>query len=164
MRFPQKETAFSFIIILFAQNCKKKCHKEGKVGTHAGVLAVFKPRKGRLKIPVTPTGKPKLHVFPLRRAKGNKGLTPKSYELFQEKASTHAGVWAVFEKRQASRKYQSLRLVSRNSMFSLYAEQRKIRKIASQRRKFARKTNPRRVFRKRREFILLPAQRKPEPV
>ena len=31
MRFPQKETAFSFIIILFAQNCKKKCHKEGKV-------------------------------------------------------------------------------------------------------------------------------------
>ena len=72
MRFPQKETAFSFIIILFAQNCKKKCHKEGKVGTHAGVLAVFKPRKGRLKIPVAPTGKPKLHVFPLRRAKGNK--------------------------------------------------------------------------------------------
>ncbi len=31
MRFPQKETAFGFIIILFAQNCKKKCHKEEKV-------------------------------------------------------------------------------------------------------------------------------------
>ena len=39
----------------------------------------------------------------------------------------HVGVWAVFEKRQASKKYQSLRLVSRNSMFSLCAEQRKIR-------------------------------------
>ena len=43
-----------------------------QVFTHAGVLAVFKPRRGRLKIPVAPTGKLKLHVFPLRRAKENK--------------------------------------------------------------------------------------------
>ena len=43
---------------------------------HAGVLAVFKPRRGRLKIPVAPTGKLKLHVFPLRRAKENKGFSP----------------------------------------------------------------------------------------
>ena len=66
--------------------------------THAGVLAVFKPRRGRLKIPVAPTGKLKLHVFPLRRAKENKGfalstptspflkgLTPKSI-VFSPKA------------------------------------------------------------------------------
>ena len=44
----------------------------GRFFTHAGVLAVFKPRRGRLKIPVAPTGKLKLHVFPLRRAKENK--------------------------------------------------------------------------------------------
>ena len=44
----------------------------GRIFTHAGVLAVFKPRRGRLKIPVAPTGKLKLHVFPLRRAKENK--------------------------------------------------------------------------------------------
>lgn len=48
----------------------------GRVFTHAGVLAVFKPRRGRLKIPVAPTGKLKLHVFPLRRAKENKGFSP----------------------------------------------------------------------------------------
>ena len=48
----------------------------GRVFTHAGVLAVFKPRRGRLKIPVAPTGKLKLHIFPLRRAKENKGFSP----------------------------------------------------------------------------------------
>ena len=48
----------------------------GRFFTHAGVLAVFKPRRGRLKIPVAPTGKLKLHVFPLRRAKENKGFSP----------------------------------------------------------------------------------------
>ena len=48
----------------------------GRVFTHAGVLAVFKPRRGCLKIPVAPTGKLKLHVFPLRRAKENKGFSP----------------------------------------------------------------------------------------
>ena len=48
----------------------------GRFFTHTGVLAVFKPRRGSLKIPVAPTGKLKLHVFPLRRAKGNKGLAP----------------------------------------------------------------------------------------
>ena len=48
----------------------------GRFFTHAGVLAVFKPRRGRLKIPVVPTGKLKLHVFPLRRAKENKGFSP----------------------------------------------------------------------------------------
>ena len=84
----------------------------GRVFTHAGVLAVFKPRRGRLKIPVAPTGKLKLHVFPLHRAKENKGfalwtptspflkgLTPKSMALFQEsiRFSTHA----VFTLRRA---------------------------------------------------------------
>ena len=51
----------------------------GRLFTHAGVLAVFKPRRGRLKIPVAPTGKLKLHVFPLRRAKGNKARTGNRY-------------------------------------------------------------------------------------
>ena len=42
-----------------------------KVSADAGVLAVFETRKGIEKMPVAPTGKSKLHVFPLRRAKEN---------------------------------------------------------------------------------------------
>ena len=53
----------------------------GRFFTHAGVLAVFKPRRGCLKIPVVPTGKLKLHVFPLRRAKENKACTGNRYAL-----------------------------------------------------------------------------------
>ena len=34
-----------------------------KVSADAGVLAVFETRKGIEKIPVVPTGKPKLHVI-----------------------------------------------------------------------------------------------------
>ena len=59
---PLKRLDLNFLTSLF-----------GRIFTHAGVLAVFKPRRGRLKIPVAPTGKLKLHVFPLRRAKENKG-------------------------------------------------------------------------------------------
>ena len=43
---------------------------------HAGVLAVFETRKGIEKMSVAPTDKSKLHVFPLRRAKENKGFSP----------------------------------------------------------------------------------------
>ena len=42
-----------------------------KVSADAGVLAVFETRKGIEKMPVAPTGKSKLHVFSLRRAKEN---------------------------------------------------------------------------------------------
>ena len=42
-----------------------------KVSADAGVLAVFETRKGIEKMPVAPTGKSKLHVFPLHRAKEN---------------------------------------------------------------------------------------------
>ena len=38
---------------------------------YVGVLTVFETRKGIEKMPVVLTGKSKLHVFPLRRAKGN---------------------------------------------------------------------------------------------
>ena len=62
---PLKRLDLNFLTSLF-----------GRFFTHAGVLAVFKPRRGRLKIPVAPTGKLKLHVFPLRRAKENKGFSP----------------------------------------------------------------------------------------
>ncbi|MDY2713725.1 MAG: hypothetical protein SOV73_10440, partial [Candidatus Faecivivens sp.] len=79
----------------------------GRFFTHAGVLAVFKPRRGRLKIPVAPTGKLKLHVFPLRRAKENKDFSPldthkplKRLDLnfltsYFGRVFTHAGVLAV---------------------------------------------------------------------
>ena len=42
---------------------------------YVGVLTVFETRKGIEKMPVVLTGKSKLHVFPLRRAKGNKART-----------------------------------------------------------------------------------------
>ena len=42
-----------------------------KVSADAGVWTVFETRKGIEKMPVAPTGKSKLHVFPLRRAKEN---------------------------------------------------------------------------------------------
>ena len=57
---PLKRLDLNFLTSLF-----------GRIFTHAGVLAVFKPRKGRLKMSVAPTGKPKVYVFSLRRAKKN---------------------------------------------------------------------------------------------
>ena len=42
---------------------------------HARVSAFFKPRRGRLKMSVAPTGKLKADVSPLRKAKENEGLT-----------------------------------------------------------------------------------------
>ena len=49
-----------------------------------GSFGGFQAPQRRLKIPVDPTGKLKLHVFPLRRAKENKGLTPKSIDRFRK--------------------------------------------------------------------------------
>ena len=46
---------------------------------YVGVLTVFETRKGIEKMPVVLTGKSKLHVFPLRRAKGNKACTGNRY-------------------------------------------------------------------------------------
>ena len=71
---PLKRLDLNFLTSLF-----------GRFFAHAGVLAVFETRKGIEKIPVAPTGKLKLHVFPLRRAKENKGFSPlDTYKPFFE--------------------------------------------------------------------------------
>ena len=49
---------------------------------YVGVLTVFETRKGIEKMPVVLTGKSKLHVFPLRRAKENKACMGNRYSFF----------------------------------------------------------------------------------
>ena len=87
--FPYRFFAFSekcrfwgqahlIFLIEFAQQIRnaglsgRRALQVSKEFAYVGVLTVFETRKGIEKMPVVLTGKSKLHVFPLRRAKGNK--------------------------------------------------------------------------------------------
>ena len=107
-----------------------------KVSADAGVWTVFETRKGIEKMLVAPTGKSKLHVFPLRRAKENRGfallkpMTPLKRcqsQTFSSVFSTTREFRRFSKPEKGLRKCRSLRPASRNSMFFLCAEQRKMR-------------------------------------